>query len=38
MLADSDEAKAQRVMQAMPKMIKLDIAGLKRAYDGELVE
>jgi len=31
-LSDKDPAKSQRVMQAMLKMIKLDIAGLKRAY------
>jgi len=34
MLGDADPAKAQRVMQAMSQMIKLDIAGLKKAYDG----
>jgi predicted 3-demethylubiquinone-9 3-methyltransferase (glyoxalase superfamily) len=34
MLADPDPAKAQRVMQAMMGMVKLDIAGLKAAYDG----
>jgi predicted 3-demethylubiquinone-9 3-methyltransferase (glyoxalase superfamily) len=34
MLGDPDPAKAQRVMQAMLQMIKLDIAGLKAAYDG----
>jgi predicted 3-demethylubiquinone-9 3-methyltransferase (glyoxalase superfamily) len=34
MLGDPDPAKAQRVMQAMLGMVKLDIAGLKRAYDG----
>ena len=33
-LADPDLAKAQRVMQAMLQMIKLDIDGLRRAYDG----
>ncbi len=33
-LADADPAKAQRVMQAMMKMVKLDIAGLQAAYDG----
>lgn len=37
MLADPDQAKAQRVMRAMLRMIKIDIAELKRAYDGELV-
>jgi predicted 3-demethylubiquinone-9 3-methyltransferase (glyoxalase superfamily) len=34
MLGDKDPAKANRVMQAMLKMQKIDIAGLKRAYDG----
>ena len=34
MLGDPDPAKAQRVMQAMLRMIKLDIAGLKAAYEG----
>jgi predicted 3-demethylubiquinone-9 3-methyltransferase (glyoxalase superfamily) len=34
MLRDPDPAKARRVMQAMMKMIKLDIAGLMAAYDG----
>lgn len=34
LLGDPDAAKAQRVMQAMLQMIKLDIAGLKRAYEG----
>jgi predicted 3-demethylubiquinone-9 3-methyltransferase (glyoxalase superfamily) len=34
MLGDPDPAKAQRVMQAMLQMIKLDIAGLKAAYEG----
>ena len=34
MLSDPDPAKAQRVMQAMLQMIKLDIAGLKAAYEG----
>ena len=32
LLADPDPAKAQRVMQAMMQMVKLDIAALKRAY------
>lgn len=35
MLQDPDAAKAQRVMRAMMGMVKLDIAGLRRAYDGE---
>ena len=34
MLQDKDPAKAQRTMEAMMKMSKLDIAALKRAYDG----
>ncbi|HWY15283.1 MAG TPA: VOC family protein [Rhizomicrobium sp.] len=33
MLQDKDSVRAARVMQAMFKMIKLDIAALKRAYD-----
>lgn len=35
MIADSDRQKAKRVMEAMLKMVKLDIAGLKRAYEGK---
>ncbi len=34
MLADSDPAKAGRVMQAMLKMKKIDLAKLKEAYEG----
>jgi predicted 3-demethylubiquinone-9 3-methyltransferase (glyoxalase superfamily) len=33
MLQDKDPAKAKRVMEAMLQMKKIDIAGLKRAYD-----
>ena len=33
MLQDKDPAKSKRVMEAMMKMVKLDIAGLKAAYD-----
>jgi predicted 3-demethylubiquinone-9 3-methyltransferase (glyoxalase superfamily) len=33
MLSDKDAAKANRVMQAMLQMTKLDINGLKQAYD-----
>jgi predicted 3-demethylubiquinone-9 3-methyltransferase (glyoxalase superfamily) len=33
MLHDKDAAKSQRVMAALMKMAKLDIAGLQRAYD-----
>ena len=35
MLGDADPAKANRVMQAMLGMTKIDIAGLRRAYAGE---
>ncbi len=35
MLADRDVEKAGRVMQAMVSMKKLDIATLKRAFEGE---
>jgi predicted 3-demethylubiquinone-9 3-methyltransferase (glyoxalase superfamily) len=34
LLGDPDAAKSQRVMEAMLKMGKLEIAGLQRAYDG----
>lgn len=33
LLSDPDPEKANRVMQAMLKMTKLDIAGLQQAYD-----
>ena len=35
LLSDADAAKSQRVMRAMLQMTKLDIATLKRAYDGK---
>lgn len=35
MLGDKDPEKAQRAMQAMLKMHKIDIKALKRAYDGK---
>lgn len=35
LLSDKDPAKSKRVMQAMLKMIKLDIQGLKDAYEGK---
>jgi predicted 3-demethylubiquinone-9 3-methyltransferase (glyoxalase superfamily) len=35
LLGDPDPVKAQRVMQAMLKMKKIDTAGLKRAYEQE---
>ena len=34
LMQDSDPEKTQRVMQAMLKMTKLDVEGLKRAYAG----
>lgn len=34
LLGDEDNAKSSRVMQAMLKMVKLNIEGLKRAYRG----
>lgn len=34
MLQDKDSQKSQRVMAAMMKMIKLDIATLREAYEG----
>lgn len=33
-LGGSDAAGRQRAMQAMMKMVKLDVAGLKKAYEG----
>lgn len=35
MMKDPDRARAKRVAEAMMKMVKLDIAGLKKAYDGK---
>jgi predicted 3-demethylubiquinone-9 3-methyltransferase (glyoxalase superfamily) len=35
MLADSDPARAQRVMQAMLQMSKLDVPALRKAYEGQ---
>lgn len=34
MMRDPDPARTRRVMQAMMQMVKLDIAGLRRAFDG----
>ena len=34
MLKDKDPKKAERVMSAMLKMKKIDVAALQRAYDG----
>ena len=34
-IGGSDSAGAQRAMQAMLGMVKLDIEGLKRAYEGK---
>ena len=33
MLQDKDPARSQRVMKAMLQMSKIDIEGLRRAYD-----
>jgi len=38
LMQDEDPEKSARVMQAMMKMIKLDIEGLKRAYEGTSAE
>ena len=35
MNASSDRVKAKRVLDAMMKMVKLDIAKLKAAFDGK---
>ncbi len=34
MMKDRDPARGRRVAEAMLQMVKLDIAGLQRAYDG----
>jgi predicted 3-demethylubiquinone-9 3-methyltransferase (glyoxalase superfamily) len=34
LVSGSDKARAQRMMAAMMKMVKMDIAALKRAYEG----
>lgn len=34
LMGDPDPVKSKRVMEAMLKMRKIDIAGLERAYDG----
>jgi predicted 3-demethylubiquinone-9 3-methyltransferase (glyoxalase superfamily) len=35
LLGDKDPQKSQRVMKAMMKMIKIDVQGLRRAYEGK---
>jgi predicted 3-demethylubiquinone-9 3-methyltransferase (glyoxalase superfamily) len=35
LMQDKDAAKSARVMRAMLAMTKIDIAGLRRAYEGE---
>ena len=35
MMKDKDPQRARRVAEAMMKMVKLDIATLKKAYDGK---
>ena len=37
MLKSSDRAAAKRAMEAMLKMVKIDVAELERAYSGEAV-
>ncbi len=34
MMRDPDRAKSKRAMEAMMTMVKLDVAGLQRAFDG----
>jgi predicted 3-demethylubiquinone-9 3-methyltransferase (glyoxalase superfamily) len=34
LIGDQDPAKAKRTIEAMLKMVKLDIAALQRAHDG----
>ena len=34
LMSDPDRAKSKRVAEAMLKMVKFDIAGLQKAYDG----
>jgi len=34
MMKDPDRARAKRVAEAMLKMVKFDIAGLQKAYEG----
>jgi predicted 3-demethylubiquinone-9 3-methyltransferase (glyoxalase superfamily) len=34
LVADKDPEKSKRVMQAMMQMVKIDIEGLKKAYQG----
>jgi hypothetical protein len=35
MLSDKDAAKSHRVMKAMMELDKIDIAPLKKAYEGK---
>jgi len=35
MMKDKDRVRGKRVAEAMMKMVKLDIAGLQKAYDGK---
>lgn len=35
MMKDKDRAKAKRVSEEMLKMVKIDIARLKTAYEGD---
>jgi len=35
LMSDKDPVKSKRVMEAMLKMVKMDVAALKRAYEGQ---
>jgi len=35
LLGDKNAQKSQRVLKAMMKMVKIDVEGLKRAYEGK---
>jgi predicted 3-demethylubiquinone-9 3-methyltransferase (glyoxalase superfamily) len=35
MMSDPDRARAGRVMEAMLRMTKIDVAALRRAFEGE---
>jgi hypothetical protein len=38
LISDKDPKKVQAVMEAMMKMVKLDVATLERAYDDAQVD
>ena len=35
LLGDKEPEKSQRVLKAMMKMVKIDVEGLRRAYEGK---